>query len=168
MAAPKKKKKNNLKTPTTEVGDFCSAQKTIIILYLNGIHEPVPLSGGQRAPLVSTVTPMGASVLYTGFLLLWGLTVQMSQQYLIFMWTLATSGNNLGKTTLKTQKEGSQNPSSQNQNREIIDGGIYAHNGCGSRWTVTVFVLCILLHTWLWLYCRLKSLPSWASSPGEL
>lgn len=64
-----------------------------------------------------------------------------------FKWTLATSGDNLGKTTLKTQKEGGQNPSSQNQNWQIIDGGIYARNRCDGRWTVTVFVLYILLHS---------------------
>lgn len=44
---------------------------------------------GQRAPLqtplVSTVTAMGVSILYTAFMLFGGLTVQMSQQHFCFL-----------------------------------------------------------------------------------
>lgn len=46
---------------------------------LSDIHERVPPSSSRNL-LVSAVTPMGESVLYTAFLLLQGATVQMSRQ----------------------------------------------------------------------------------------
>lgn len=147
--------KNNLKTPTTEVGDFCSAQKNDYHSLSEwyswaGFSERGPESCFAKSARQHRHADGSVCFVYRFSAALGIDSANVTTIPLFFSdfkWTLATSGDNPGKTTLKTQKEGSQNSSSKNQNWHIIDGGTYTHNGCDSRWTVTVFVLYILLHS---------------------